>query len=252
MKKDMQQGFVTFADIMGWKGIWLRNQGNEDKILEELLAIKEKIERFIEIQCRIDILKNIEISIKLISDTFLVYSSFREDINADIEMEFEFHSIVIKELIIYTLEKNLMIRGATSYGKYITNEMSFIGPAIDEAASWHEQAESVAIFLTPTAFLKALKIDTSYWLEKNIELKKMKLSTKILNWKEFYKSNFEEILFENSPIVPEIAKKYLNTLEYINEKQQTRLREDNKRWFHGIQNNNRKYFGQSIWKYFQK
>ena len=55
----MQQGFVTFADIMGWKGIWLRNQGNEDKILEELLAIKEKIERFIEIQCRIDILKNI-------------------------------------------------------------------------------------------------------------------------------------------------------------------------------------------------
>ena len=167
-------------------------------------------------------------------------------------MEFEFHSIVIKELIIYTLEKNLMIRGATSYGNYITNEMSFIGPAIDEAASWHEQAESVAIFLTPTAFLKALKIDTSYWLEKNIELKKMKLSTKILNWKEFYKSNFEEILFENSPIVPEIAKKYLNTLEYINEKQQPALREDNKRWFHGIQNNNRKYFGRSIWKYFQR
>ena len=109
MKKDMQQGFVTFADIMGWKGIWLRNQGNEDKILEELLAIKEKIERFIEIQCRIDILKNIEISIKLISDTFLVYSSFRENIDTDIEMEFEFHSIVIKELIIYTLEKNIMI-----------------------------------------------------------------------------------------------------------------------------------------------
>ena len=60
MKKDMQQGFVTFADIMGWKGIWLRNQGNEDKILEELLAIKEKIERFIEVQCRIDNLKNIK------------------------------------------------------------------------------------------------------------------------------------------------------------------------------------------------
>jgi hypothetical protein len=62
----------------------------------------------------------------------------------------------------------------------------------------------------------------------------------------------EEILFENSPIVPEIAKKYLNTLEYINEKQQTTLREDNRRWFYPIQNNNRKYFGRSIWKYFQR
>ena len=248
----MQQGFVTFADIMGWKGIWLRNQGNEDKILTELLEIKEKIERFIEVQCRIDNLKNIKISIKLISDTFLVYSNFNEDINTNIELEFEFHSIVIKELIIYTLEKNLMIRGATSYGNYITNEMSFIGPAIDEAASWHEQAESVAIFLTPTALVKASKLNSAYWLEKNIELKKMKLSTKVLNWKEFYKSNFEDILYENSPIVPEIAKKYLNTMEYINEKQQTRLREDNRRWFYPIQNNNRKYFGRSIWKYFQR
>ena len=111
-----------------------------------------------------------------------------------------------------------MIRGATSYGKYITNEMSFIGPAIDEAASWHEQAESVAIFLTPTAFTKASKLNSNYWLEKNIELKRMKLPTKILNWREFYKSDLEEILFENSPIVPEIAKKYLNTMEYINGK----------------------------------
>lgn len=252
MKKDMQQGFVTFADIMGWKGIWLRNQGNEDKILEELLAIKEKIEQFIEVQREIDILRNIQISIKLISDTFLVYSSFIEDFNSDIEIEFEFHSIVIKELIIYTLEKNLMIRGATSYGKYITNEMSFIGPAIDEAASWHEQAESVAIFLTPTALIKASKLNSNYWLEKNIELKRIKLPTKILNWREFYKSDFEEILFKNSPIVPEIAKKYLNTMEYINEKQQTSLREDNRRWFYSIQNNNRKYFGWSIWNYFKK
>lgn len=248
----MKQGFVTFADIMGWKGIWLRNQGNEDKILTELLEIKEKIEQFIEVQSKLENLRNIKISIKLISDTFLVYSNFNEDINTNIELEFEFHSIVIKELIIYTLEKNLMIRGATSYGNYITNEMSFIGPAIDEAASWHEQAESVAIFLTPTALVKASKLNSAYWLEKNIELKKMKLSTKVLNWKEFYKSNFEDILYENSPIVPEIAKKYLNTLEYINEKQQPALREDNKRWFHGIQNNNRKYFGRSIWKYFQR
>ena len=252
MKKDMKQGFVTFADIMGWKGIWLRNQGNEDKILTELLEIKEKIEQFIEVQSKLENLKNIKISIKLISDTFLVYSNFNEDINTNIELEFEFHSIVIKELIIYTLEKNLMIRGAKSYGNYITNEMSFIGPAIDEAASWHEQAESVAIFLTPTALVKASKLNSAYWLEKNIELKKMKLSTKVLNWKEFYKSNFEDILYENSPIVPEIAKKYLNTMEYINEKQQTRLREDNRRWFYPIQNNNRKYFGRSIWKYFQR
>ena len=92
----MKQGFVTFADIMGWKGIWLRNQGNEDKILTELLEIKEKIEQFIEVQSKLENLKNIKISIKLISDTFLVYSNFNEDINTNIELEFEFHSIVIK------------------------------------------------------------------------------------------------------------------------------------------------------------
>ncbi|MDN5075661.1 hypothetical protein PJV93_04705 [Aliarcobacter butzleri] len=252
MKKQMQQGFVTFADIMGWKGIWLRNQGNEDTILTELLEIKEKIEQFIEIQSKLEDLKNIEISIKLISDTFLIYSSFKEESYPNIELEFELHSIVIKELIIYTLEKKLMIRGATSYGKYITNEMSFIGPAIDESASWHEQAESVAIFLTPTALAKTSKLNSNYWLEKNIELKQLKLATKILNWREFYKLDFEEILFGNSPIVPEIAKKYLNTLEYINEKPQTILRENNRRWFYPIQNNNRKYFGRSIWKYFQR
>jgi len=210
----MKQGFVTFADIMGWKGIWLKNQGSEKQILQDLLDIKEILDLQIESIKNTDGLEGLEVSIKLISDTFVVFSNYE----ADLEKEFEIHSVLVKELTLMALEKKLMIRGATSFGKYLTNDMSFVGPAIDEAASWHEQAESVSIFLSPTALLKVNCLNTSYWQDRSLELKKMRLNTKVLDWKEYYKSDFQEIFYDNSPIVPEISKKYLNTLEYLNAK----------------------------------
>ncbi len=42
-----------------------------------------------------------------------------------------------------------------------------------------------------------------------------KFRTKCLNWREG-KEKFEEICKKESPITPDIAKKYLNSMDYLN------------------------------------
>ena len=192
------KGLVTLADIIGWKGIWRRQ---DSSALDNLLSIRDDIISFskrleasnlykmLEEQFHIfpdledkmrnlnsdpveDALKRLKsknpeennslrndlnkflncnkasIQIDLISDTFIICT---DSLNKRIELAA--HASVSKKLIELCLGRGFLIRGATSYGEYLKKESVFIGPAIDDAASWHELGQEVAIFLTPSAFL---------------------------------------------------------------------------------------------------
>ncbi len=202
----MKKGFVTFADIMGWKGIWLKENPIEmAKKLEDILTILRKQSQDMDTK----------INISLISDTFVIYSY-----SEDIEKEFEEHTAILIDLISLILKDALLIRGATSYGEYFvsSHELTFVGAAIDEAASWHEKADSISIFLTPSAYIQVKNKNISGWSEDHIVSKTAKFKTFLLDWRQpAHIEQFKVIMENNAPITPEISGKYINTWRYLNE-----------------------------------
>lgn len=266
-------GFVTFADILGWKGIWYKN--NSKNPIIKLLDIKARLLSLsfgLRIQYYIQLFKkyfkdmfpeeklnNIErefmslkksknektyaefikrvgqisidrkkinnlmeeykvnISIELISDTFVITSS-----SDKIEYELLIHSRIAHEIIVACLEQDLLVRGATSYGRYFNRESVFVGEAIDDAASWHEIGDEIGIFFTPKAYnitekvCKRGDIIIDEWdLEKLLYDTKPKLKIKpfethIINWKNGGKS-FERIVDNYPTILPDIYLKIINS-----------------------------------------
>ena len=192
-------GYLTFADILGWKGIWQKQNTDVGKIdnIRKLLSIKDNLnKKFLNDESFHNV--------KLISDTFVIYSR-----------SFELSNKLSKELIKLCLEKELLIRGATSYGECYNKDMVYIGQAVDEAASWHEKGEEIGIFYTSSARLsKNLNDDEleKYYLKNNeANTKHGKIKTYFINWynetteKKFYEIMKKEIIY------PEISLKYFNT-----------------------------------------
>ena len=114
------------------------------------------------------------------------------------------------------LGRGFLIRGATSYGEYLKKESVFIGPAIDDAASWHELGQEVAIFLTPSAFLNFEDelVGSDVFIKRDIKLKSKTICTHCVKWED-ENNYFLQIAQNESPMHPEVAGKYLNTLEYL-------------------------------------
>lgn len=198
------EGYLTFADILGWKGIWKNQNTKEEKVdtLNTLLFIKNKLEEeFKE--------KKENYKINLISDTYVIYTK-----------EAELSNKLSKRLIELCLVNNLLIRGATSYGKFYNNDMVYIGQAVDEAASWHEKGEEIGIFYTSSARLsiklKNKELKECHLINDEVFIKNKKIKTYFINWySEENKKNFYNIM-RNQIITPDISSKYFNTEEKLN------------------------------------
>lgn len=271
MNIDSKYGYVTFADILGWKGIW-QNKNQSNPVLS-LLQIRSELKDYISVlQSRYykhlinnelnmyfednkknELLKEIikqnsnyesiiaaysededrvlselsnyriEISIELISDTFVITSSGK-----NITYETILHSLMSQNIVNACLKKGFLIRGATSYGEYYKQELVFVGPAIDDAASWHEMGEEIGIFFTPKAFItmEEKNIDVEniainktslkdiIFLEKP-RLKAQTFDTYLVNWCDASKF-FKQIICNYSTILPDIHKKILFSKDRLN------------------------------------
>ena len=190
------KGYLTFADILGWKGIWQKQNTSNGKIdnIKKLLSIKNELERKSD-------KKEEPYEIKLISDTFVIYTR-----NAGLSEKLS------KQLIELCLEKELLIRGAISYGELYNEDMVYIGQAVDEAASWYEKGEEIGIFYTSSARLQIKEENKKFdLLDEEVYVKSGKLKTLFINWynkdnqKNFYKIMKKEIIH------PEYSLKYFNT-----------------------------------------
>ena len=200
--QEVLKGYLTFADILGWKGIWKKQNSEEEKVdtLNTLLFIKSKLEEEFKEEK-----KNYKIN--LISDTYVVFAK-----------NFQINNKLSKRLIELCLKNDLLIRGATSYGKFYNNDMVYIGQTVDEAASWHETGEEIGIFYTSSAKLSIDEENPIEYELKNSFLRKGTIKTKLgeiktyyINWynketkKDFYRIMKDEV------ISPDISSKYLNT-----------------------------------------
>ena len=200
--QEVLKGYLTFADILGWKGIWKKQNSEEEKVdtLNTLLFIKSKLEEEFK-----DEKENYKIN--LISDTYVVFAK-----------NFQINNKLSKRLIELCLKNDLLIRGVTSYGKFYNNDMVYIGQTVDEAASWHEMGEEIGIFYTSSAKLSIdeenpieYELKNSYLRKGTIKTKLGEIKTYYINWynkktkKDFYRIMKDEV------ISPDISSKYLNT-----------------------------------------
>lgn len=257
---DSKKGYVTFADILGWKGIWRdRKDDNPIKLLKDIkFTVDEAREKIILESLKTYHIKNqtlnqtflnnlkitpynslkgmqddyiktlngtsdeirnqsdnfvtdndVEIKIDLISDTFVITSSSKNN-----ELEKEIHAKINQLIILECLKEKLLIRGATAYGEYYNEDLVFLGPAIDEAASWHELGEEIGIFFTMSAELNLDGNIKGLIETKSVKLKKGPLETLFINWSKG-EDDFNKILLEQSPFLPEFAMKYINSKNYL-------------------------------------
>ena len=183
------KGYLIFADILGWKGIWKKQNTDNGKInsIEKLTSIKKELEK-------------VTSNINLISDTFIIYSENSEMSNN-----------LSKKLIELCLENDLVIRGAISYGECFNKDTVYIGPAVDEAASWHDEGEEIGIFYTPSG--KQDIINNKYNLPEDfIKLKSGEIKTFFIDW---YNNKTKEKFYELFNMIDKtsikVYLKYLNT-----------------------------------------
>ena len=196
------EGYLIFADILGWKGIW-KKQDKKD-IANVTFFIKNILDKGLDKE-----LKEKEYSISLISDTFIVFSE-----------EWELSNKLSKKLIELCLENNLVIRGAISYGECYNKDTVYVGPAVDEAASWHDEGEEIGIFCTPSAKQEIINnnnIKKTDLPEDFIKLKSGEINTFFINWyNKETKKKFDELFSKIDKSSIKVYLKYLNTEKKFN------------------------------------
>ena len=157
-----REGIVTFIDILGWKGIYRRKR-NALQILRQLVEdVEKQAEQFRGSE-------TLRLTIKSISDTLIFCSHLDHERTKAIERQAEHprryedaikaierHGQLCAWLIQRSIEVEIPVRGATSFGEFNFQDNVFIGEAVDEAASWHEEAEWIGVHLTPSAELLSL------------------------------------------------------------------------------------------------
>ncbi|MBT8545238.1 hypothetical protein G6730_09645 [Polynucleobacter paneuropaeus] len=206
-------GVVTFLDVLGWKGIYDRHD-------DAILALSRLVQGLIKEAKKKRGIITRETEVKSISDTIVIFSYCFE---GEIEQALEIHGQLCQWAIPQSIKSEIPVRGATAYGEFSIQDNIFVGKAIDEAAAWHEQADWIGVHLTPSAeFVFRGSSITSAWHPYIPPLKsKSNYQLHAVNWKnswigdgvesiETLKNKFRKF----GPIVPEIAGKFFNTLDF--------------------------------------
>jgi hypothetical protein len=208
-----ENGAVTFLDVLGWKGIWQKNNAAIESlhslVNETVKKANEITDEYIdspELRGKSNIT-----SVLSISDTIAIFSS------APPEIAIEIHAKICSWLLEYALSQEMPLRGAISYGEYSIKDNIMLGYAVDESASWHETIDWIGVILTPSA---KFQID-SHQIQNVVKYhhipfkKTMKNLDLCIQWKYADKEELKRIIQKKGPHIPEIASKYLNTLLFL-------------------------------------
>lgn len=207
-------GVVTFLDVLGWKGVYDRKRD----AIASLTRLVEGLRTRAAERSRGRIIEKVEI--KSISDTIAVFTFCSE---SETSAAIEVHGELCQWLIPESINSEIPVRGATAFGEFEIGESIFVGKAIDEAASWHEQCDWIGVHLTPSAeYVFQPKSNLSAW-SKFTPPNKARLNWKphCVNWTKGWTDRpkkVEEIRAKFrrlGPIVPEIAGKFINTLNFV-------------------------------------
>jgi hypothetical protein len=133
------------------------------------------------------------------------------------------------EIFVGALLNGFLLRGAVSFGEYYQGQGGriLVGPAVDEAAEWHEQVDWAGIVLTPSAGRTFIpdaipnfqSRSSGLFLDYPVPMKSGGSSSLwAFNWPQ---TNRDSILamvdrhFMRPPVTPAVARKRQNTLDFF-------------------------------------
>jgi hypothetical protein len=208
---DFQQGAVTLLDVLGWKGMW-REKPGAAKTLVNITAMMEEIQK-LDIASRPEF-AGLKPDTVWFSDT-IVLMTF-----GDPRKVLQFHVENTVSFLSFCRIRHLPIRGAIGYGGFSFEENIFYCPAVDEVASWYEAVDWVGVILTPTASFNYQGTGGSNdnVLEYTVPMRKgSNQKLKCVDWFVNIKDEkelLEPFLGPGAVLTPDVARKYLNTLEF--------------------------------------
>ena len=218
-KLTYRKGAVTFLDVLGWKGIW----NNHPNALAELVKFINDIRDAIDLynynynekaKLKKRYKSDVSTEVKSISDTIVLFTEDKDN-NAEevICLHAEYCAYILEE----ALKRKFPLRGAISYGKYDNSLNIMIGPAVDEAAAWHESTDWIGVILTPSAQMALKAQDKGMIITyDNIPFKKnIKGLKQCVCW-NYNNDELYSLFMDMGPHMQDVAPKYLHTLEYIN------------------------------------
>ena len=132
-------GIVTFLDVLGWKGVYDRHSDAIDRLRRLVESVKSNA-----IQKRRGRIIG-QVDVQSISDTIAIFTFCSEK---EISTAIEIHGELCQHLIPASIRVGLPMRGATAYGSFEISDNIFVGKAVDEAGSWHEQGNWIGVNLT--------------------------------------------------------------------------------------------------------
>lgn len=235
----LKNGVVTFLDVLGWKGIWKEDQLAIANLMELINKTKKKSQMIIRKLRKNENLyvklhergkkdvfllrEKINVEVLSISDT-IILTTESDDINKAIEI----HAEICSWLLVEAMKVNLPLRGAISCGNYDNQDHIVIGPAVDEAASWHESTDWIGVILTPSAkFSLHNNISTYITKYESIPFKKsIKGLDLCVDWKYGDKTDNDiySKFINKAPHMQEVAPKYLNTLLFLERDNNTNIK----------------------------
>lgn len=213
-------GAVTFLDVLGWKGIWQSNDKALSVLIDFLNFIEGRIAVFENNYNKINRsinYKKIGVSTitKSISDTIVLFTEANDDANEVIRLHADYCSFILAE----ALKREIPLRGAISFGHYDNNGNVMLGPAVDEAAAWHESTDWIGVILTPSAQLLLKAKDTGLVITYNdIPFKKHITGLKQCVWWDYDENELYDMFRKKEPLMQDVAPKYLQTIEFIKNK----------------------------------
>lgn len=208
-----QSGVVTFLDVLGWKGVYDR----QPNAIRQLTYLIEGVEKRAEVERG----GPFSIQVKSISDTIAFFTFCEEEAASRV---IEIHGQLCQWIIPESINAEIPVRGATSYGSFEISGSGniFVGKAVDEAASWHEQSDWIGVHLTPSAdfVFKSEEINSAWIAYPPPNKIRLEWKPRCVNWAGNFKSQGDvegiKTRFRRlGPIVPEIAGKFTNTLAFI-------------------------------------
>jgi len=142
----MNNGIVCIIDALATKGVWS---------IDEPLVYLSKLKRVhLQLDKIIRHFKTLRSPHKLeyitFSDTIILTLTFKGYPN---EAAIPMFVRAIDGVFSTCFAEDLLMRGAISFGKFIKRKNILTGPAIDDAAFWHEKPQMVGCALTPNTTL---------------------------------------------------------------------------------------------------
>ena len=209
-------GVVTFLDVLGWKGIYNR-ENSPLRRLKQLVELIEARARGVSSSPRVIAM----------SDTIAVFSDLtdRSEDSHSLHGTLELHGRLCSAAIAHSIANAIPVRGATSVGSYRMDADMFVGKAIDEVAAWYEQTDWIGVHMTPSAFLRINLDDDpiSHWRKHSPPLKKNRYGeTAVVSWWEDWKLEapnqpfrwLREHFLQMAPILPDFSDKIGNTIAF--------------------------------------